>query len=420
MDLIGGPTITSNAVLSDGTPPTAAEGSSGFEDPLINEGKESDGNEVTVDEPDRNTEGSVLTGQVRLEAGSECDVDNSKGDMSNINEEKNDTEQSSSVVNGILSPLVSSDQKKDLSTGKDCETVAADERPLPIRGSPTETPGAPSSPCEEKKIITGEEDKHMGLGAKEKSTAQDVTASDELKDHSSPTTTAEEKDSDKTTMEAMPQDAPEGEENHDGSASLEAVMSPSSLLSCSQSVRMKDREERFRQEKTLEGGERTEGTFGNSKRGHNFGCAGAGGGGEHNTVSKDHDVDSKCTVGAARDGPALGSGSDVSSKTWTVEDDCRAKLMKRKERFSAAPSKTSGSNGTGNARSEEPLSGIVHSEKVVSGKQGASDSTAAKMLRRAERFGGTGGGTSAPSVSDTLLPTYFPLASKSRVLLHHQ
>ncbi|CAN0538076.1 unnamed protein product, partial [Ectocarpus sp. 8 AP-2014] len=150
-DLIGGPAITSNAVLSEGTPPTAAEGSSGFEDPLINEGKESDGNEATVDEPGRNTKGSVLTGQVRLEAGSECDVDNSKGDMSNINEEKNDTEKSSLVVNGTLSPLVSSDQKEDVSTGKDCETVAADERPLPICGSPTETPGAPSNPCEEKK-----------------------------------------------------------------------------------------------------------------------------------------------------------------------------------------------------------------------------------------------------------------------------
>ncbi|CBN78740.1 hypothetical protein Esi_0006_0114 [Ectocarpus siliculosus] len=400
VDLIGGPAITSNAVLSEGTPPTAAEGSSGFEDPLINEGKEGDGNEAIVDEPDRNTKGSVLTGQVRLEVGSECDIDNGKGDTSNITEENNDTEQSSSVVIGILSPLVSSDQKEDVSTGKDCEAVAADERPLPICESPTETPGAPSNPCEEKKMIAGEEDKHKGLGAEEKPTAQDATASDELKDHSSLTTTAEEKDCDKTAMEAMPQDAPEGDENHDGSsASLEGVMSPSSLLSCSQSVRMKDREERFRQEKTLEGGERTEGTVGNSKRGHDFGCAGAGGGGEHNNVSKDHDVDSKYTVGAARDGPTLGSGSDVSSKTWTVEDDCRAKLMKRKERFSAAPSKTSGSNGAGNARTEEPLSGVVHSEKVVSGKQGASGSTAAKMLRRAERFGGTGGGSSAPSAT---------------------
>ncbi|CAN0213990.1 unnamed protein product, partial [Ectocarpus sp. 12 AP-2014] len=398
--LIGGPAITSNAVLSEGTPPTVAEGSSAFEDPPINEGKESDGIEANVDDPDRNTKGSVLTGEVGLEAGNECDVDNSKDDMSNINEGKNYTEQSSSVVNGMSSPLVSSDQKEDESTGKDCQTVAADERPLPICGSPTETPGAPSSPCEENKIITGEKDKHMGLGAEEESTAQDVTACDKWKEHSSPTTMAAEKDSHKTATEAMPQDAPEGEESHDGSsASLETVMPPSSLLSCSQSVRMNDREKRFRQEKTLEGGERTEGTFGNSKRGHDSGCAGAGGGGEHSNVSKDHGVDSKCTVGAARDGPALGSGGGVSSKTWTVENDCRAKLMKRQERFSAAPSKTSGSSGTGNARREEPLSGVVHSEKVVSGKQGASGSTAEKMLRRAERFGGTGGGTSAPSAT---------------------
>ncbi|CAN0242607.1 unnamed protein product, partial [Ectocarpus sp. 12 AP-2014] len=399
--LIGGPAITSSAVLREGTPPTVAEGSSAFEDPLINEGKESDGTEADVDEPDRSTKGSVLTGQVSLEAGSECDVDNSKDDMSNINEGKNYTEQSSSVVNGISSPLASSDQKEDVSTGKDFETVGGDERPLPICGSPTKTPGAPSSPCEDKNIIAGEEDTHMGLRAEEKSPAPDVKASDELKDHSSPTPMAAEKDSHKTATEAMPQDAPEGEENHDGSsASLETVMSPSSLLSCSQSVRMKDREERFRQEKTLAGGERTEGTVGNSKRGHDSGCSGAGGGGEHSNVSKDHDVDGKCTVGAARGGPALGSGGGVSSKTWTVEDDCRAKLMKRKERFSAAPSKTSGSNNeTGNARREEPPSGVVRSEKVVSGKQGASDSTAAKMLRRAERFGGTGGGTCAPSAT---------------------
>ncbi|CAM9900660.1 unnamed protein product [Ectocarpus sp. 4 AP-2014] len=398
--LVGGPAITSNAMLSEGSPPTVAEGSSAFEDPLINEGKESDGVEANVDEPDRNTKGSVLTRQVSLEAGSECAVDNSKDDMSNIDEEKNNTEQSSSVVNGISSPLVCSEQKEDVSTGKDCETVAADERPLPICGSPTKTPGAPSSPCEDKKNVSGEDNKHMGLRAEGKSTPQDVTASDEHKDHSSPTTTAAEKDSHKTATEAMPQDAPEGEENHDGSsASLETVMSPSSLLSCSQSVRTNEREERFRQEKTLEGGERTKGTVGNGKRGRNFSCAEAGEGGEHNNVSKNHDVDSKCTVGAARDGPALGPGSGVSSETWTVEDDCRAKLMKRKERFSAAPSKTSGSNGTGNARREEPLSGVVHSEKVVSRKQGANDSTAAKMLRRAERFGGTGGGTSAPSAT---------------------
>ncbi|CAB1115217.1 unnamed protein product [Ectocarpus sp. CCAP 1310/34] len=400
VDLTGGPTKTSHAVLHEGAPPTVAEGSSAFEDPLINEGKESDGIEANVHEPDRNTKGPVITGQVSLAAGSECDVDNSKDDMSNINEENNCTEQSSSVVNDISSPLVSSDQKEDVSTGKDCETVATDERPLPICGSPTETPGAPSSPCEEKKIIRGEEDKHIGIKEEEKSTAQDVTASDELKDHSSPTTMAEEKDCDKTAVEAMPQDVPEGEENHHGSsASLQAVMLPSSLQSCSQSVRMKDRQEGFRQETTLEGGERPEGTVGNSKRGRTFSCAEAGDGGEHNNVSEDHDVDSKRTVGAARDGQGLGSGSGVSSRTWTVEDDCRAKLIKRKERFSAAPSKMSGSNATGTARREEPLSGVVHSEKVVSGKQGGIDSTAAKMLRRAERFGGTGGGTSAPSAT---------------------
>ncbi|CAM9751837.1 unnamed protein product [Ectocarpus fasciculatus] len=403
-DLVGGPTITtSNAVLGEDTPPTVVEGDSAFEDLPVNGGKERDGNETSVTEADRSTKGSVLASQVSIEAGSECDVDTtSKEDMSSINDKKNNTEQGSPVVNSISSPLASSDQKEDMNTGKDCETVAADEQPLPICGSSTETPSAPSSPCEENKSIAGEEDKHVGLGAEDKSTAQGVTASDELKDYSSLTTTAAEKDCDKTTTEAMPEDPPEGDDSHDGSSgSPEAVMSPTSLLSCSQSVRMKDREERFGQEKKLEGGERTEGTVGGSKRGRNFGRAGArGGGGEHSNVSKGHDVDSKCTVGAARDEPALGSGSDVSSETWTVEDDCRAKLIKRKERFSAAPSKTSGRNGTGKARSEEPSSDdVVHSAKVVSGKQGARNAAVAKMIRRAERFRVTGDGSSVPSAT---------------------
>lgn len=411
VDLVGGTTITSSkAVLSEGTPPTVAEGSSAFEDPLINEGKERDENEANVDEPDRDTKGSVLTGEVSQEVGSEGDADTSKDDiMSKINEKTNDTEQNSPVVNGKSPPLASSDQKEDVSTGKDCETMATDESPLPICGpSTTETPSAPSSPCEENKSIAGEEDKHMGLGAEETSSAQHVTAPDELKDDNSLMTAAAEKECDKMAKEAIPEDAPEGDENHDeSSGSLETVMSPNSLLSCSQSVQMKDREERFRQEKTLEVGEITEGTVGNSKRGRNFGCAGARGGGEHKNVSKYHEVGNKRSVGAARDKPALGSGSDVPSETWTVEDDCRAKLMKRKERFSAAPSKTSGSNGTGNARSEEPLGDVVHSEKVVSGKKEASDAAAAKMIRRAQRFGVTGGGSSAPSVSDALVPPLF-------------
>eukprot|EP00903_Cladosiphon_okamuranus_P010918 g10313.t1 len=198
------------------------------------------------------------------------------------------------------------------------------------------------------------------------------------------------------------------------SPSSSARAAPVSLrLSTSLTERMKDREERFRQENENNP---------DNKEGHRSGAKDkTGNDGAGLTKDGGHGRDGKTVGGGgvggeSREGGLCSTGGaceEVHGKgKKTVEEDHRAKLMKRKERFMAPPSASSG-NGfsvkSGNSSltkrgtpltdgsPRKPPSGLPGGAETsgrASSRWQTASEVAAKMARRSERFGVEGSRTS--------------------------
>lgn len=199
--------------------------------------------------------------------------------------------------------------------------------------------------------------------------------------------------------------------NQDGPSELP----PKSLFLCSEIERMKGREERFSQEKKPEKKNKIEkSNVEDDTRSDGVNCA------EASCHGHDHgNTDSRYShSGGVGEEVDVRSGGDASSEepgAGIAVDAQKNKLMKRKERFMAPPPAGNAppSNSTKipcakvDAMSADSIAPKISTRTVpedmseTESRRRIASEAAAKMARRAERFGATRVESRAPSVSET-------------------
>lgn len=218
-----------------------------------------------------------------------------------------------------------------------------------------------------------------------------------------------------------------GQRNQEITAEKPSGFAPDSLLlSASLAERMKGREARFRRENDPDNdNDKSDNTESKDKTGnHSAGPTEASG---HGHGDKTDRVCGGSGTGQVRL-PSAGDASQQIHGVQTVEGVRRAKLMKRKERFLAPPSSSSGNglslkSGNGSSAklgaalagcsSAKVPSGVVVGEETsgrTSSRRLAASEVAAKMARRSERFGVKGAGSSVNRVRNPLPVVQTPTA----------
>lgn len=227
--------------------------------------------------------------------------------------------------------------------------------------------------------------------------------------------------------EGLASDEPKGcgaDQSNDANRDGSSEVPPDSLLLCTQAERMKDREARFRQEKKREKNDIIEeSSVEDSKKSPGVNCAQA------NSDWHDHGGRAGGSGYSSGSGGVGGegglSGNDASSEApgaGNAEDTRKTKLMKRKERFMAPPPPAGNSPPSVSKKipcaKVDTLSADCPASKVLTGtvleqtggtarswSQVARDA-AAKMVKRAERFGVKQKGSCVPSaVSENMCLT---------------
>lgn len=342
-------------------------------------------------------------------------VEGERGDIGGSNEKTNGVEECGPTASANETPLVIfGSPKNEKDTGEEC-IPSGDNTVLSSSGSCNGNDGTeekkpaavdscnpestPASPREGTEHVEEDEDQ-PGMGA------EGLNGETTQESGGKPVDSGQKKT-------AVQGDLPEcdaiqrNQENNGGPSEL----APDSLLLSSLAERMKDREERFRQEKKPEAKKGEESEVKDKTGNDNPGPSKASG---HDRGSK---MDTRC-LGIESGKGSVASVGDAASEVQgaqTVEDARRAKLMKRKERFTAPPSASSGNGlsfksensslaklGTpvADSSSRKVPSGVLGEEasELTSSRRQAASEVAAKMARRSERFGVKAAGSSVPQV----------------------
>lgn len=375
----------SDATQSEGIAPTGTENILTLGEELACGKKGSDQNKASNDGSDDGSDNNMHAGIV----GDERKV-TVGSDPSEIS---NDVEKCGATANANEeAPLLSfSSSKADKNNStKDC--VQSEENTLLLLPDSADPASTPASSRKDTEQVEKEDTDQPGVGVEE--LERETTARNGVKPDDSDQKKVEEAKGDTADYDANQRNQ---ETNNEGPSKS----APGSLLLSSLAERMKDREERFRQEKKPcnekgEGGE-VEDKIGN----------------KHPRPSKgsDHDrggkINSRCGGGESAEASSVlarDACPDVHG-AQTVEDARRAKLMKRKERFMAAPFAGSGNGPSdqsgdsslvklGSPLAECPsgkgpseLLGEETSDELTTPRWKAASEAAAKMARRSERFG---------------------------------
>lgn len=170
-------------------------------------------------------------------------------------------------------------------------------------------------------------------------------------------------------------------------------LAPVSLPPCSQEERMKGREDHFRVEENVKE-EKVDHKQAQASTGRSSIPPGSVASGDDNR---------------GRVGEMDGQHGEETPGAETVEDACRAKLLKRKKRFMTTIPSTSSGDGPSTKAGDSPFARERPSETVpemdgelASTRKQAASEEAAKMARRSERFRAKAAGLRLPSVSKTL------------------
>lgn len=422
----GAPSAGTADILTFEEKLTAGCGEKGQDDQNTASSNDSDDNAhtgIAVDEKELTVDGGGGTA-VELDGGRTTAVELQRGDAAGSNEKTKDAEEcgaKATTAKEETPPLSfgAPESEKNNNTDQTVRGVESALLHVPLLSDSTNPPArTPASP-----------QKGTEQGAQEDKDQPATVEVEELDGKTPPQRNAakpgDDSDQKETAAKGDTKDhdtraSKTNRETKEGSSSAD-LAAPDSLPLSSLTERMKDREERFRQknenipdnkegnksqvtDKTGSDGPGPTKAGGHDRNEETDSRGGGGGGGERGKG------------GISPMGDACQEVHDEGKKT--VEDVHKAKLMKRKERFMAPPSASSG-NGlsvkSGNSSlpkvgpsltdcsPRKPPGGVpggVEASGLASSRRQDASEVAAKMARRSERFGVKGAGSSVTRVRE--------------------